>query len=129
MLVGLTLWAFMHLAGGMWHIDGDVLYARWLLPYLRYDQLTHAIGFGFAGLAVGEQFEPWMARGTRAASFTIVLLGGLAVGALNEMLEFLLTKAVSDTNIGGFENTGWDLVANTVGSLFAATWAAGRSPS
>ena len=42
--------------------------------------------------------------------------------APNEMVEFLITRVVPDTNIGEFENTGWDLVANTVGAALAALW-------
>jgi len=29
--------------------------------------------------------------------------------------------ALPGTNVGGYENTGWDLVANLVGCLIAAT--------
>ncbi len=100
---------------------------QWLLPVLRYDQLIHAIGFRFAGLAAAERFEPWIPRRRPAAAATIVLLGGLSAGAVNEMLEFLLTRITPDTNVGGFDNTGWDLVANTVGSAAAAVWAARRA--
>ena len=50
------------------------------------------------------------------------MMGGLGFGALNEMVEFLITRVVPDTNIGEFENTGWDLVANTVGAALAAAW-------
>jgi hypothetical protein len=49
-------------------------------------------------------------------------MGGVGFGAINEMVEFLATRVVPDTNVGGFENTGWDLVANTVGAALAALW-------
>jgi hypothetical protein len=51
-----------------------------------------------------------------------VMIGGLGFGALNEMVEFLITRVVPDSNIGGFENAGWDLVANTIGAALAALW-------
>jgi uncharacterized membrane protein YjdF len=123
-LAGLATWGFMHMAGGMMPVGDGILYQQWLLPFLRYDQLTHAIGFGFAGLAVREQFTPWLPHPRVSAVFTVVFLGGVAIGAINELLEFLLTRVVPDTNVGGFENTGWDLAANTVGSAVAALWAA-----
>ena len=126
-LGGLTLWGFMHLAGGLLPVGDEILYQQWLLPVLRYDQLTHAIGFGFAGLAAAEQFEPWIPHPRLAATASIVSLGGLSTGAINEMLGFLLTRIAPDTNVGGFDNTGWDLVANTVGSATAAAWAARRA--
>ena len=49
-------------------------------------------------------------------------MGGLGFGAVNEMVEFLITRVSPETNIGGFENTGWDLVANTIGAAVAALW-------
>jgi hypothetical protein len=44
----------------------------------------------------------------------------MGFGAANEVVEFLATRVLPETNVGGYENTGWDLVANTVGSLAAA---------
>jgi hypothetical protein len=46
--------------------------------------------------------------------------GGMGLGALNEVIEFAATLLVPETNVGGYFNTGWDLVANTTGATFAA---------
>ena len=40
--------------------------------------------------------------------------------ALNEVIEFFATLSMPKTNVGGYINTGWDLVANLVGSSAAA---------
>jgi hypothetical protein len=124
-LGGLALWGALHMSGGMVPINGGVLYNLWLLPCLRFDHVVHAIGFGFAGLAFYDSVKPRLsfAGGSGAA---LALMGGLGFGALNEMVEFLITRVVPDTNIGGFENTGWDLVANTVGATLAALWVVWR---
>ena len=45
-------------------------------------------------------------------------IGG--VGAANEIVEFIATISLPNTNVGGYENTGWDLVANFVGCIIAA---------
>lgn len=121
-LWGLAIWGAMHMAGGLIPVDGDrVLYNVQLLPFVRFDQLVHAIGFGFAGLAF------WESAPTRTGSgASLALMGGLGFGAINEMIEFLITRFVPDTNIGGFENTGWDLVANTIGAAAAALWVHGN---
>jgi hypothetical protein len=52
----------------------------------------------------------------------------MGVGALNEVVEFLATRLLPETNVGGFENTGWDLVFNTHGASAAAVliYRAGR---
>jgi hypothetical protein len=45
----------------------------------------------------------------------------MGLGALNEVIEFAVTLSVPETNVGGYINTGWDLVANSVGAVGAAT--------
>lgn len=44
----------------------------------------------------------------------------MGFGAANEVIEFLATTSLRETNVGGYENTGWDLVAHFVGSVLAA---------
>ena len=39
----------------------------------------------------------------------------MGFGGLNEVIEFFLTLTLPETNIGGYINTGWDLVSNLVG--------------
>lgn len=51
----------------------------------------------------------------------ILLIGWLGIGAINEMIEFGATVAHAGTHVGGYDNTGWDLVSNTLGALAAAT--------
>jgi len=46
-------------------------------------------------------------------------LGGLGLGALNEVIEFMAVLLVPATNVGGYVNTGWDLVSNTAGAAIA----------
>jgi hypothetical protein len=45
---------------------------------------------------------------------------GMGFGALNEVIEFIAVLTLPNTNVGGYENTGWDLVANLVGTIIAA---------
>jgi hypothetical protein len=35
------------------------------------------------------------------------------------VVEFAATRLLPETNVGGYDNTGWDLVANLVGTLAA----------
>ena len=44
----------------------------------------------------------------------------MGLGALNEIIEFFAVLNLSNTNVGGYFNTGWDLVANLVGCLIAS---------
>jgi hypothetical protein len=133
-LWGLSLWGLAHMAGGLvpapsgWPVSGEirVLYSLWLVPgHLKYDQLVHAYGFGMTTWvcwqALRAAVEP--ATGRLRPTFGLMLLcgaAGLGFGALNEVVEFAATLLVPETNVGGYLNTGWDLVANTVGATVAA---------
>ncbi|HSH60778.1 MAG TPA: hypothetical protein VK988_14310 [Acidimicrobiales bacterium] len=48
----------------------------------------------------------------------------MGVGAINEVVEFLSTLVLTQTHVGGFENTGWDLVFDLLGATVAAVWLA-----
>ncbi len=119
---GLVVFALGHVAGGMVPVGDGVLYQRWLVGrVLRFDNLQHAWGFGFAGRAVWEALRPQLGPApSRAAAVALVVLGGTGLGALNEVIEYVLTKLLPETNVGGYENTARDLVANLTGSGVAA---------
>ncbi|MCA9292570.1 MAG: DUF2238 domain-containing protein [Phycisphaerales bacterium] len=137
-LWGLSIWGLLHMAGGLvpvpdtWPINGDkrVLYSLWFIPgYLKYDNIVHAYGFGVTTLLCWEALRiAIMGRmGTcdRAAvkpTWGLVVLAAtssMGFGALNEVVEFAATRLM-DTNVGGYVNTGWDLVSNAVGATAVA---------
>lgn len=154
LLWALAVWGALHMAGGLvpvpadWPTDGGfhVLYSWWIIPgaegeadgWLKYDQVTHAYGFGVATWlcwqalcgALGPDAE-MASEGSRRAALrptvgllTLVVAAGMGLGALNEVIEFTATR-FTDTNVGGYENTGWDLVYNAlgaVGAAFAIRW-------
>lgn len=130
-LWGLFLWLILHLAGGMIDVPKDMvdtgmtnytLYNVRLMPWLpRYDQCVHAFGFFVSSLAAwrgiyvasGRTLKPTFGPRLGAG------LMGLGCGAVNEVIEFVGTRLMPDTNVGDFVNTGWDLVSNSVGALIA----------
>jgi hypothetical protein len=125
---GLTLLGALHMAGGLvrapegWPVDGRrVLYNLWLVPArLRFDQVVHFYGAAVGTWACWQCLRAGVGLSRPAAgSVTLCALAGLGLGAVNEIAEFLTTRVVSDNNVGGFENTGWDLVANLAGATLA----------
>jgi len=141
----LSLWGLLHMAGGLipipksWHTEDvpSVLYNLWLIPEtLKYDQVVHAYGFGIT------TWLCWQALSARvldehgyplrptAGLMVLCTAAGIGFGALNEVIEFFATLTLPKTNVGGYVNTGWDLVANLVGSGAAALiiWAGSRLP-
>jgi hypothetical protein len=140
-LWGLSLWGLAHMAGGLatvpasWPVGGKtpVLYNLWLVPgLLKFDQLVHAYGFGVVTWVCWQGLHAAFARRGVAARPTVGLLtlcvaAGMGFGAANEVVEFLATRLLPETNVGGYENTGWDLVSNLVGCLVAAVLISVRS--
>ncbi len=133
MLWALSALVLVHCIGGLTQLpasmptDGrNLLYNYWIIPNkLKYDQVIHAYGNGIAtwlcwnllrysiAMVVKKDIADIPAR---SIFLIICFLAGFGVGALNEVLEFGATQTVpGDTNVGGYVNTGWDLVANVVG--------------
>ncbi len=128
-LAGLVLWAVGHLAGGTIGIgEGRTLYNVVLPGGLHADNVVHFVGLGTAGLVWWEASSSWL--GPRAGHpFGVavsVWLAGMGVGAFNEVIEFFATLVLPETNVGGYHNTGRDLVANLLGAGVAGVIAARR---
>lgn len=135
MLWCLSFWGLLHMAGGLvpipaaWH-DADVsgvLYNFWFIRgWLKYDQFVHAYGFGIT------TWLCWQAMSARTLNeagrpleptpglMVLCAAAGMGFGAFNEVIEFIATLTLPETNVGGYENTGWDLVFNLIGSALAA---------
>lgn len=129
-LWALSAWGLLHMAGGLvpvpdgWPVSASgqpVLYSLWLLPgHLKYDHLVHAFGFGATTWVCWEGLRSSMdAPHPTAGPLTLCGAAGMGLGALNEVVEFAATLLVPETNVGGYLNTGWDLVANLVGAVVA----------
>ena len=111
----------LHLAGGLVQVGDGVLYnASPGTELLRYDHLAHAVGI-FVGTCL--LWELLVRRTATAAAgsglVVLALLAGLGLGAVNETIEFLATQAHGGGHVGGYTNTGWDLVSNVLGCSLA----------
>ena len=126
-LWGLSVWGLLHMAGGNLRVGEDVLYGLQLIPIvLRYDQLVHAFGFGTATLLCCHLLHRYLkhpVEGWGTLSFLIVMMG-CGLGAMNEIVEFIAVKSFENTNVGGYDNTLWDLIFNLVGAVAATTYLA-----
>lgn len=135
LLWAFSVWGFLHMAGGLcplpagWPYNGEhaVLYSWWLIPdLLKYDQVVHAYGFGVTTWLCwhgarqlfrepdGGLLKPGL------GALMLCAAAGMGYGALNEVVEFVAVLTIPNTNVGGYENTGWDLVANLTGTVVAA---------
>ncbi|MHC4984659.1 MAG: DUF2238 domain-containing protein [Planctomycetota bacterium] len=131
-LIGLTVWAGLHMAGGGVRVSDEVgcLYNLMLwpmsetLPILRFDQFVHIVGFGAATLLMhcllaGSLRKPIPGK---VALGIVLVMAGLGVGAFNEIVEFIATLAMSQTGVGGYTNTALDMCANLIGAILAVVY-------
>ncbi|MBO6782746.1 MAG: DUF2238 domain-containing protein [Alphaproteobacteria bacterium] len=127
-LWALSLWGFVHMAGGGVPVNDSVLYAYVVLPlagngefvFLKYDQVVHFYGFGVTAWLLWHLLRrhyPEMAGS--ASVYVFPVLGAMGLGAANEMIEFAAVVAFPDTNVGGYINTALDLVFNAAGAITA----------
>lgn len=135
MLWALTVWGFLHMAGGGVPVGEGVLYAAVLIPIvsdgmneltiLKYDQVVHFYGFAVTAWALRHLLIRHFpaTRGT----WTAVLYPALAacgLGTANEIIEFTAVLTTPETGVGGYGNTMLDLVFNAAGAFAAVALAA-----
>jgi hypothetical protein len=121
LLLMLLVLGCLHMAGGLLPSGSSVLYDHWLVDgVLRYDQAVHAFGSLAATWASWQLAGHYLdlVRTPPRAQALIACLGGMGKGAINEVVEFLS----GGTHVGGYANTGWDLVFDLAGCLAMAVY-------
>jgi len=144
-LWGLSIWGMLHMIGGLVPAPAEwpaavaeqaVMYNAWIVPErIKYDHVVHAWGFGITTWVCWQALRAALARRGAETLPTPGLLvlcaaAGMGFGALNEVIEFAATLLVPETNVGGYLNTGWDLVSNLVGvttAVLCIAWGRRRS--
>ena len=132
-LWSLSLWGFVHMAGGGVPVGDSVLYAHVVLPifqagevvFLRYDQLVHFYGFAITAWLLWHLLRRHFPEMDGSTSiYVFAALGSMGLGAVNEMIEFAAVVMFPQTNVGGYVNTALDLVFNAGGATAAMVIAA-----
>ncbi len=126
-LLALTIWSIMHMSGGGLYIKDTRLYDLMLIPLsktypiLRYDQLVHLFGFAAATLVMFDLLRPLLKENLQKfiALSIVVIMAGLGVGALNEIVEALVSATLPSSGVGGYVNTALDLIADFLGAIIA----------
>jgi len=126
LLWALSVWGLMHMAGGGLIINGTKLYDQQLIPIwvtdnfyiLAYDQFVHLyLYFVMVFLLFYLSRPAFQTRQNPYSLYFLITLASIGIGALNEVAEFIAVLAFDDTGVGGYYNTAWDIVFNTLGSI------------
>lgn len=125
-LWGFNLWLLLHILGGLWPVGDSVLYSLVLIdivgePYsiLKYDQVVHTYCYFVIAFLLWRVVAAASPNASTPLLAAITVMAASGVGGLNEIVEFAATVLVPDTNVGGYENTAIDLVANLLGACLA----------
>ena len=88
-------------------------------PVWRYDQLVHIWGFGVSTLVMFSLLSSSLRKPVKnpIALGIVLVMAGLGMGALNEILEFVVSISVPQSGVGGFINTSLDLCADLIGAV------------
>ena len=127
-LIGASIWGFMHMAGGSFRVAGGRLYGYIILPIasesvagtdiFRFDQFAHFYCYLVVTVMLFYIIKPYLKEGANWFSLSVLLFFmGMGVGALNEFLEFLPVLFLKNTGVGGYFNTLWDIVFNGLGAI------------
>jgi len=120
----LSIWAALHLAGGLAanpNGESDILYGMWLIDgVLRWDQMVHGFG-AFVATAV-------FVVAARDTDRPLVwgFVWGQVPGVVNETVENIFAQFVEDSNVGDAVNTAWDFGWQLIGGTIAVIWIATR---
>ena len=138
-LWGLSIWGLLHMVGGLLPIPAGlpyngtkaVFYSLWIIPeIIKYDHVVHAYGFGIATWLCFEALRAALPEAKPTLGIlSLCALAGMGLGAVNEIVEFTAVLLIPETNVGGYANTGWDMVSNAFGAIVAACvigWRRGR---
>lgn len=120
----LSIWAAMHLAGGVAPDPSgrrEILYNWWLIDgYLKWDHVVHGFGIGAATAVLA-----YAARDTDRPLWWAFLFAQ-GIGAVNEIVENVFAALVERSNVGDAVNTMWDLGWHLIGSAVAIIWMSQR---
>jgi len=122
LLILLQIGILMHFCGAFLLIDGGRLYDAHILG-VRYDKYVHLVNAFSATFLVGRVFQIQNIAPTWINTIVLVFVV-MGMGALIEVVEYVVVLTVPNNLVGGYDNNMQDLMANTCGSL---SFLAGRA--
>jgi len=121
-----SFWLFLHFCGGSIYLNGVRLYDTILIPIfgdplfiLKYDQLVHLFCYFVITLFIYQTLKNYFNKKSKFVFGVFVFLGGIAIGSINEIIEFLTVLFFNATGVGNYYNNSLDLIFNSIGAILA----------
>lgn len=124
LLVAFQIAFVLAVTGSIVPVAGGRLYDV-ILCGVRFDKLVHAAWALAGALAIAALIDHYgsVPRWMRA---TLSVLAVLGLGAVWEMVEYIVVRSVAGAGVGGYDNNMQDLVGNLAGGLLSllapASW-------
>ena len=105
----------MHFSGGLGLVGESRLYNHYFFS-IRYDKYVHLVNSFLAALVVKQLFLK-LGLQLKKIENLIIILCVLGFGSIFEIVEYIVTKTVPNSGVGGYDNNMQDLIANFTGGL------------
>jgi uncharacterized membrane protein YjdF len=113
MLALVQVGILVHFAGAFVPLDGGRLYDAYIFG-IRYDKYVHFYNAFVAAVVVGHVFDRVRAHLPFVRGLAVLLIV-LGLGAVVEILEYLVMLTVPNAGVGGYDNNMQDLIGNLLG--------------
>lgn len=105
----------MHFSGGLVQLNGSRLYDNYFFG-VRYDKYVHLANSFTACFLVKQLIDRLDLKPHYLESVFIVSVV-LGLGAIIEIIEYIVTRTIPNHGVGGYDNNMQDLIANLGGGL------------
>ncbi len=119
-LILLQVGIVMHFSGAFVLIEGGRLYDASILG-IRYDKYVHFVNSFGAALLVSRLFQIQRIPITRVNSIFLLMVV-LGLGAVIEIVEYMVVLTVPNNGVGGYDNNMQDLMSNLCGGIGFLLW-------
>jgi len=117
LLILIEIGILMHFSGAFIQVDGHRLYDSRFFE-IRFDKYVHFVNALIATIVTLYIFNKRKLPQTGFMLMIAILLV-LGLGAVNEMIEYVVTLTVEHNGVGAYNNNMLDLVANFFGAIAA----------
>ncbi len=106
----------IHFAGGLVNIEGKRLYDNFFY-HIRYDKYVHFVNSFIACVITRKVLNNFGFSIKRFDGFVVILII-LGMGAIIEIVEYIVVSTVPGAGVGGYDNNMQDMIANFAGGIF-----------